>query len=193
LQRRLNTHDVFGVKDPRMALLLPLWKSVFAACDVQVSYVLAVRNPLSVSSSLARRNAFTFEKCATLWLLHCVAMLEGTEAENARVLVDYDLLMSSPRDEILRIGRALDLEVLPSALDEYETEFLDPGLRHFENRPDDPGLGRFQGTLLQDFYGALRDVASARMTLEDPRLAEQLQAAKRLLSRPPQTLSDGVR
>src|SRR5215207_145920 len=39
---------VFGFKDPRVAKLLPFWKDVFVHAQLNVSYVLVVRHPLSV-------------------------------------------------------------------------------------------------------------------------------------------------
>jgi len=49
LRNKLSGIDCFGVKDPRMARLLPFWQSVFAELNLKVSYVVAFRNPKSVT------------------------------------------------------------------------------------------------------------------------------------------------
>src|ERR1700730_10621724 len=48
--------SIFGFKDPRIAKLLPFWQHVFSRCRFRVSYLLVVRNPLSVAKSLEARD-----------------------------------------------------------------------------------------------------------------------------------------
>ena len=47
--------NLFGLKNPRIALLLPFWKAVFEHLGLEASYVIAVRNPLSVARSMTMR------------------------------------------------------------------------------------------------------------------------------------------
>src|SRR6185437_5553225 len=165
LRAKLQTHQVFGFKDPRNSLLLPFWKRAFSQLDLRVGYVLAVRNPLSVIESLARRDRFDFEKSAQLWLTHCVHMMENTSSEKERAVVDYDLLMEAPGEVLRRAGRSLALDVIPCELDAYEREFLDRTLRHSEHEPDHPALTGFLGTMLRDLYAALREAACGTIAL----------------------------
>jgi hypothetical protein len=53
-----------GLKDPRMSLMLPLWKTRFTS----MASVLVVRDPREVAQSLARRNGIHRERGAYLWL-----------------------------------------------------------------------------------------------------------------------------
>ncbi|HYK25093.1 MAG TPA: hypothetical protein VEV18_02470 [Steroidobacteraceae bacterium] len=181
LQTKLQSHRVFGFKDPRNSLLLPFWKRAFAQLDVRVGFVLAVRNPLSVIQSLARRDRFDFEKSARLWLMHSVHMMENTGTERERAVVDYDILMESPGEMLRRTGRSLALEVIPSELDAYEGEFLDRTLRHSEHDPDHPALTGFMGTMLRDFYTVLRDAACGLIALDSEAVLRQLSRARREL------------
>ncbi|HEY2591950.1 MAG TPA: sulfotransferase [Steroidobacteraceae bacterium] len=181
LRAKLQSHRVFGFKDPRNSLLLPFWKRAFAELDSRVVYVLAVRNPLSVIESLARRDQFDFKKSAQLWLLHSVHMLENTSFEKERVVVDYDILMESPGDALRRIGRALALDVIPGELDAYEREFLDRTLRHSEHDPDHPALTGFMGTMLPDLYAALRQTACGTIAIDSEAVLRQLSRARREL------------
>jgi O-antigen biosynthesis protein len=181
LQVKLKSHRVFGFKDPRNSLLLPFWKRAFAALDLRVGYVLAVRNPLSVIESLARRDRFDFEKSAHLWLTHSVHMLENTSSEKERALVDYDLLMETPGEVLRGIGRSLALDAIPCELEAYECEFLDRTLRHSEHDPDHPALTGFMGTMLRDLYAALRQAASGSIALDSEAVLRQLARARREL------------
>ncbi len=40
-----SNHSVWGFKDPRTCLLLPLWKSVFRELDIDPVYIICLRNP----------------------------------------------------------------------------------------------------------------------------------------------------
>jgi hypothetical protein len=181
LQAKLQAHRVFGFKDPRNSLLLPFWKRAFARLDVRVGYVLAVRNPLSVIESLARRDRFDFKKSAQLWLMHSVHMMENTNSEKERAIVDYDTLMETPAEVLRRIGRSLALDAIPCELEAYEREFLDRTLRHSEYDPDHPALTGFMGTMLRDLYAALRQAACGMITLDSEAMLRQLSRARREL------------
>ena len=58
LETKLRDRSIFGFKDPRTAKLLPFWKLVFERFKFEVKYVLAIRHPLSVVKSLAKRDRF---------------------------------------------------------------------------------------------------------------------------------------
>jgi len=57
LRQKTSNEPVYGFKDPRVAKLLPFWKEVFAHCQLDVGFLIVVRNPLSVARSLAKRRA----------------------------------------------------------------------------------------------------------------------------------------
>ena len=95
IRRKTKHADIFGFKDPRVAKLVPFWQQVFLHCGFDVSYVLAIRNPLSVARSLANRDGFSHEKSFLLWLGHVVTSVVHTEGYK-RVLVDYDKFLCAP-------------------------------------------------------------------------------------------------
>src|SRR4029077_19950349 len=103
LLQKVGDGPTFGFKDPRVAKLLPFWKEVFGHCQLDASYVLALRHPLSVAKSLAKRDGFDAEKSYLLWLEHVIPSLSGS-ARDKRVLIDYDRLMQSPDRELKRIA-----------------------------------------------------------------------------------------
>ena len=129
LRRKIGDSTLYGIKDPRVAKLLPFWKDVFDEGRFDVSYVLQVRHPLSVVASLSKRDQFEPAKSYLLWLgyvLECLKAVEGRKC----VVVDFDVLMGSPEHELERIARGLDLEINRAELDDYMHNFLDRGLRH---------------------------------------------------------------
>jgi glycosyltransferase involved in cell wall biosynthesis len=132
LRDKVKNSTVFGIKDPRMCRLLPFWKDVFAHLNLNVSYIIVSRNPLSVAQSLRKRNGFQAEKCHYLWLEHLLSsMIETTK--HSRIVVDYDLLIDQPGIQLLRVAQKLDLAeslVYPQKLEDYKDNFIDKSLRH---------------------------------------------------------------
>lgn len=131
LQKKIEHTEIFGIKDPRMSKLLPFWKEVFNHIDITVTYVICVRNPLSVVKSLIKRNGFSIEKSSYLWLTHIASSIFDSE-NNTRVFVDYDLIMDNPIKELVRIAHTLDLQFDKdsSFTFEYVDGFIANDLRH---------------------------------------------------------------
>jgi hypothetical protein len=130
LRGKLATGRTFGFKDPRTAKLLDLWSEVFQAGGYDVRYVFAVRNPLSVARSLARRDGFALECAYELWFEHVVSCLSFL-ADKAAAVVDYDLLMSDPRGQLLRMQAVVDQPIDEDGAAAFVEEFLAQDLRHF--------------------------------------------------------------
>jgi hypothetical protein len=173
LRKKVESTLVFGFKDPRVAKLLPFWKEVFKHCHFEVSYVLALRNPLSVVKSLAQRDYLDAEKSYLMWLDHVIRGLIWSEGSR-RVLVDYDRLMQSPGHEISRIAAALEFTVDSAELESYTAEFLDEGLRHTTFSPQDLLHDDACPPLVRDIYGALLSVASGSVHIDANSLQTQL-------------------
>jgi hypothetical protein len=182
VRQKLTTCDVFGFKDPRVALLLPFWKDVFRDCGADVSYVLTTRNPVSVIKSLERRNEFDPHKGAILWLMHTVAMLEGIAGERSCVLIDYDVLMESPEAELTRVSAALGLPVNAAELEVYRTQFLDRQLRHTTYGTEDVRVSEVTAPAVYGLYLAVLKVATGKLTPYAPSLKSVARKARQTLA-----------
>jgi len=101
-----------------------------------VSYIVSLRNPLSVAKSLARRDAFPKTKALWLWLIHNVHIVSETAATSP-IVVDYDELMDDPPRQLERVAHFLSLKVKRDVAIVYCSEFLDPALRHTRFSGDD--------------------------------------------------------
>ncbi|MEO7841488.1 MAG: glycoside hydrolase family 99-like domain-containing protein [Anaerolineales bacterium] len=125
-------HGIWGVKDPRMCRLLGFWKKVFAECGCEVSYIISLRNPISVAKSLNSRDKTPADKSHFLWLQHVLPTILETRGTR-RVVVDYDLLMDAPIEQLTRISRDLEMPIPEEAngrLKDFAENFLEKGLRH---------------------------------------------------------------
>ena len=159
IREKTGSSPLFAFKDPRVAKLLSFWKEVFVHCQLDVSYLLAVRNPLSVVKSLTKRDGIEAEQSYLLWFEHLITGLTHSVGKK-RVLVDYDRLMQSPAHELSRIAESLELEIDPAELKIYKTKFLDKGLRHTVYNLNDLLLDSTCPPIVHETYLALLDLAS---------------------------------
>ncbi len=84
-QRVENTVPLWGFKDPRTAMFLPLWIKVFNALTIVPKYILCVRNIPSVVVSMQRQYGFSSGTAEMFWITRNVDALRHTSA-NAFIL-----------------------------------------------------------------------------------------------------------
>jgi len=132
VRKNFGDRPIWGFKDPRTARVLPFWQSVFKHLGIKDTYVIAVRNPISVARSLEARNQFSTEKSYILWLDHVIPSVLGTSGKPC-VVTNYDALLTSPKQQLVRIAKALGLGLGKKAgvpIDEFAEQFIEPDLRH---------------------------------------------------------------
>lgn len=158
IEQRVEEMPAWGIKDPRMTRLLPFWKSVFRKVNTRVSYVVALRNPLSVVRSLVARNGFTPEKSLVLWLEHMLTAMAIGGAESIPAVIDYDLMLFQPGKQLRRLAQALDISwetVNQEAVMEFTNDFLANELRHSHNFPEDLFADPAVDSLVKNVYSDL--------------------------------------
>ena len=129
--RDFGGSPLWGLKDPRLCRLLPLWKSILAESGVHARAVLTMRDPNEVAASLSRRDGIPAGKSQLLWLDHCLRA-ERDSRGMPRAFVAFDRLLSDWRGVMERVGRELAIDRL-LRFDENAAAvegFLDPRLRH---------------------------------------------------------------
>lgn len=160
LRDKLAGHMWFGFKDPRTAIMLPFWVKVFRLGLFEVRYVLALRNPLSIISSLARRDHFVHEKSYILWVGHVLASLKYANPQ-AMIAVDYDRLMRDPDAELYRVACWLGSDIDTKELSVFRKEFLDETLRHTQFDPDDIYADVAAPMLAREIHGFLSELLAS--------------------------------
>jgi hypothetical protein len=177
LSEKFDGIPLWGLKEPRITRLLPLWEAAIAGLSVRCNFILANRNPFSVADSLARRNEMPRAQALALWALH---QLDGLRAitRQGGLIVDYDLLLTRTRDELERLGAFLccGLEQHETGIASFMGDFLEQGLRHshYEEQPDaSPGLE----SLCLSFHQNLLELAGT----SGPLRADELARAKEIL------------
>ena len=158
--RRFGGCPLWGYKYGRTLRLLPFWQQVYDALDLDVRYLVAIRNPLSVAASRARLDPRRGRQAVSdlEWLVNVVPYFDRLRGLSM-VAVDFDRLMAEPRAQLLRIAERLALPADEVAIGTYSDGFLEAGRRHSRFTIDDLGEAGPVHPLVRDAYGWLDRLA----------------------------------
>ena len=173
LRVKIGESERFGFKDPRTSKLLPFWSRVFRASALDVRYILAIRNPMSVVASLSRRDNLEAESSYLLWADHVIAALSSLDGRPV-IAMDYDELIRNPDAELTRLGCWLGVEVEASGLAQYREHFLEADLRHSLFKAKDIAADVSATPLVRNIYSFLADVLAGRTRLEEATISRLL-------------------
>jgi hypothetical protein len=170
VKRTFGSQPLWGFKDPRTIRLLPFWRRLLRDNHVDDTYVVVIRNPLSVAASLFRRQAMDVATAQRLWLVHMVPYMRDLR-DTPMIVVDYDLLMREPRSQLERIARTLSVpsrdETNLSEIDRFTADFLDEKLRRTVFSPSDFEATTSESRLTKDAFLLLYDLATDRLEPND--------------------------
>ncbi|MFQ5784855.1 MAG: sulfotransferase family protein [Alphaproteobacteria bacterium] len=174
IRRRFGETSLWGYKYGRTLRMLPFWEGVFRALDLDVAYLVAARNPLSVARSRARidprRGAQ--EQSDLEWLVNVIPYFREVRRRRF-VVADYDLVMADPRGQLERVADALDLPRSPSverSLSAYAEGFLRAGMRHSRFTVEDLDRNGRVNALVRDAYCWIYRLATDDVASDDVEL-----------------------
>lgn len=82
IQNRLLTSDgLFGFKDPKTSMLIPLWVRVFNKLKLTPVYMLAVRDPGSTVTSFLMQYNQPAHMAELVWLVRTIEAIDNTAAD----------------------------------------------------------------------------------------------------------------
>lgn len=131
LEDEFRDNPLWGVKDPRLCSLLPLWLGLLEELGAEPRFVIVVRNPLEVAHSLERRDGFSPSKCMLLYMAQMLESIRHTQGRR-RAFVSYARLLEDWRSVVEDTGRQLGIDwpsTPANVADEIEA-FLKPSERH---------------------------------------------------------------
>jgi Glycosyl transferase family 2 len=125
--KREFVHPHMVLKDPRLCITLPLWRTVLGSPVA----VLVLRDPLEVALSLERRNSFPLMLSLAIW--HRYVRQSVVAVEGLCVLaVEYRAVLRDPRkwiEELVALLRDCGIPVAADRVDQA-VAVLEPELRH---------------------------------------------------------------
>lgn len=167
------------LKDPRITVLAPFWRTVLDELEIGLRCVIPVRHPMAVAGSLARRDNFAVEKSLLVWTSYMLAA-EAYSRDAPRAFVGYDALLSDWRSEVARIEAAHDapLPALTPKAAKAIDKFLTPDLRHNSGDADMAAYG-WAGALAQQAYDWFAAAAAGQAPTRGPLNAVRDELARR--------------
>src|SRR5712692_5950669 len=175
IQREFADRLLWMWKDPRTCLLLPLWTEVLNALEVEVCYVISVRNPLDVAASLERREEFRKSKSLALCQLYNLSAFFWTD-QSRRLVLHYDALLEDWESCLKHVAETFDISwpLDEGALRATLATFLKPELRHSHSDLD--ALAR-DGEVMESVVVAYRlflDAANSTELVDSEKFAEKI-------------------
>lgn len=99
---------LWGWKDPRSCLLLPLWREILSEADTDLICLFVVRSPVDVAGSLMRRDGIPFAHALGIWFHYNIAALRDA-AGLPVVFLNYEKLVAAWEPEMRRCAAGLNL------------------------------------------------------------------------------------
>ena len=81
-------HHIEIIKDPRLCLLFPIWKTAFEELGITIKVIVVYRNPAEVAHSLLKRDGFELSKSYWLWA-HYFYQLDRFSSDYSRLFIQY--------------------------------------------------------------------------------------------------------
>ncbi len=174
IKQRFAHAPIWGFKYARTMRLLPFWERLFEKMNIAPSYVMPIRNPLSVARSRAKLDSHRGqqENSDLEWLANVVPFFDRVQGGRLAV-VDYDKLMENPVAQLERL--TLRLELPPSderarEIQVFAHEFLKPGLQHTRFSIGDLENASNINILVRNAYRWLDRLASDEISPADDKL-----------------------
>ncbi len=170
LEKEFLPGGPFGIKDPRLSLLFPLWENVLKALAVETVCIIPLRNPLEVADSLRKRNGFSIDKSAFLWMKY-LSDAEYYSRGFRRIFLHFNDLLHDPEGTLSLISNVLDVrypKTWQDARGEIEA-FLDPRIKHHARGDETVASG--VPAAITRYYRILSD-SSGKDAIDDVLLRE---------------------
>ncbi len=134
LKNDFGCKALWGLKDPRLCVLLPLYLDILDELEVEPHFIHCIRNPVDVALSLEKRDQTQVEFSLVLWVRYvCEAFYASFPYKNA--FISFDSLLSDWENTLRTVGHQLDIS-WPRSIDATRVEieqYLEPSLRVFSH------------------------------------------------------------
>lgn len=77
LARLIETSPHFAIKDPRLSLLLPVWREICAELAIEADHIFCVRHPAQVVRSLVHRDKMAVVEAEFRWFIYNIRAVQG--------------------------------------------------------------------------------------------------------------------
>lgn len=120
--------QLFGLKDPRISILLPFWSDVLDSLDIKSYYIIIVRSPFEVVASLRKIYDISVDEGYLIWINYYLSIFLHSSGKSRHIILFDNLVKVTGKviDEMLIF---LDIECGADTIDRA-ARFIDDRLRH---------------------------------------------------------------
>lgn len=108
IERDFFHSSLWGVNDPRLAKLLPLWYNVLADLGIEPLVTVTLCHPAEVAMSFAEQYQFPVVKSLLLWLEHFVEVEKYTR-NSKRAFIAHEALVDAPEQILAHMAEQLHI------------------------------------------------------------------------------------
>ncbi len=144
---RLKAARLFGVKDPRLSRLLPLWHDIFTDLNLTPRFVVCVRDAAQVARSLMARDCLPPAQGVHRWLVYHADIINRV-GDAPVCIMPYEGWFTEPAAALSRLRGYLALPAMAAPSDGGPVRIVDVNLRH------DDGAARPAPPLCAQMYQA---------------------------------------
>lgn len=168
IRNTFGDQRLWGMKDPRITVLLPFWENVFREVGADVYRILSLRHPFEVALSLRSRFRQLPNYCfwadedlrysLNLWYWYNINVLQNIR-DDRNVVISFDDLLANPDAQMNRIAHFVDIEACPERIHQYASDFLDAGLKHHASGLEEIEPLRNEYSYVLELYARLKSFA----------------------------------
>lgn len=139
---------IWAFKDPRTCIMMPLWKEIFDELNLEPVFIIPIRNPIDIASSIKKRDRIPLNQGIRLWYYYMINILEGTKNYN-RLFINYDDIIENIEINLTKLTDFLKISVS----EDIRTHIIGsvkPNLRH--NRSHKNELKSIAGKQVYGLY-----------------------------------------
>jgi glycosyltransferase involved in cell wall biosynthesis len=130
IERDFSDKPIFGFKDPRVSILLPLYLDIFREMNLDVRFVVCERPNVEIAYSLAERIQYSMYKSLQLCSKYKTAIEEGIQGQ-IYTRVQMNDFVNNPEASIKHIIATLKIPVhITEVMSRDISDFIDRGLKH---------------------------------------------------------------
>lgn len=159
IQQDFGSSSLWGVKDPRMCRLLPVWFYLFDELEITPSVLIPIRHPTEVSESLWRRDGLDREQGGLLWMLHLMETEQATRGR-PRMFLRFSDLLADPNKIISQVADAFQLDWPNREQATILNEFIEPALHHNQATEKFDHFGRGSQLIRQGWQVASQETGA---------------------------------
>jgi hypothetical protein len=132
IRQSYGDQPVIVFKEPRVSILLELWRQALIQEGFRLAYIIMVRHPDEVARSLQKRDGLPYNQGLLIWSTYMLSAELGTRGAS-RVFVNFDQLLSDPEDILDKIEAGLGVNLARRTWDSTAEiqEFLKTEHKHF--------------------------------------------------------------